>query len=75
LALRTSVASFYATGKPPKKAFRWRLDLVRLLRMALFGGVFGGPLGHFWFRFLDEVWEVPRLMLRSARVAWSKRWF
>lgn len=28
-------------------------DAMRSLRLAAFGGLVGGPLGHYWFQFLD----------------------
>lgn len=33
----------------------WRLDPMRTARMAAFGGAVGGPIGHYWFNFLDKV--------------------
>jgi hypothetical protein len=33
----------------------WQYDIGRTARMATFGGVVGGPIGHYWFNFLDKV--------------------
>jgi hypothetical protein len=33
----------------------WHYDVARTARMAAFGGAVGGPIGHYWFNFLDKV--------------------
>lgn len=45
------------TTRPPIDAAqrrRWRYDYQRTARMAAFGGLFAGPVGHYWFRMLDS---------------------
>ena len=36
----------------------WHYDVARTARLAAFGGAVGGPIGHYWFNFLDKVGAV-----------------
>lgn len=51
---RCSAISLLHLGTINSKAdFYYRYDSLRTLRLATYGGAIGGPLGHFWFSFLD----------------------
>jgi protein Mpv17 len=39
----------------PAGGVGWQYDFKRTARMAAFGGLVAGPLGHYWFNFLDKV--------------------
>ena len=34
---------------------RFNCDLLRTARLAVYGGLIGGPVGHFWYNYLDQV--------------------
>lgn len=44
-----------------------RYDYFRTLRLATYGGAIAGPLGHYWFSFLDAR-IFPHVARRSAKV-------
>lgn len=37
---------------------RCRIDMARLSRAAVFGGMVNGPIGHYWFNALDCVRRI-----------------
>lgn len=37
------------------KGERFKCDLLRTVRLAVYGGLIGGPVGHFWYNYLDQV--------------------
>ncbi len=39
-------------------------DVARTMRMAAFGGLLAGPLGHYWYNVLDRV--CPSILLKAA---------
>ncbi|KAK9853609.1 hypothetical protein WJX84_009969, partial [Apatococcus fuscideae] len=47
-----------------------RFDVARTLRMATFGGAVGGPMGHYWFQYLDKA--VLPLAPKSPAAVFSK---
>ena len=42
--------------------FHCRNDWARTARFAVFAGAFGGPVGHYWYKFLDGV----SIMMRTS---------
>ena len=40
---------------PAPRGATWRFDTFRTLRLAVYGGAIGGPVGHHWYNFLDKV--------------------
>lgn len=52
------VIAQFAT-KPPK-GISWRFDTFRTARLALYGGAIGGPIGHYWYSYLDRVRGAPQ---------------
>ena len=39
--------------KPKGQSFK--CDFPRTARLALYGGLIGGPVGHYWYNYLDQV--------------------
>eukprot|EP00884_Botryococcus_braunii_P006680 jgi/Botrbrau1/16012/Bobra.0353s0010.2 len=46
----------------------WKYDIGRTARMATFGGVIGGPIGHYWFNFLDKL-VMPKTPTSPSAIA------
>ena len=42
-------------------------DVKRTMRLAFYGGCIAGPIGHYWFNFLDKVLIIPNLRTAPAQ--------
>ena len=42
-----------STKRPPGTP--WKFDTFRAMRLAVYGGAIGGPVGHYWYNYLDRV--------------------
>lgn len=54
----------------PANSPDWRNDWARTARFAVFAGAFGGPVGHYWYRFLDG--RIMPHNPKSAQAVFSK---
>lgn len=52
--LIAQLATANASSQRSSNASRPNLDIGRMARMGIFGGALAGPLGHYWFQFLDK---------------------
>eukprot|EP00210_Caulerpa_lentillifera_P009142 g8716.t1 len=54
MAVGDILAQFISSKHPTKMKAPFKLDVTRTARIALFGGVVNGPLGHVWYTVLDR---------------------
>lgn len=53
-ALGDAIAQWAAAKGRRQRGQHMNMDFARMARMAIFGGALAGPLGHYWFQFLDR---------------------